>query len=1039
MSFQGDVRGIGLAELLQGLARGRKEGVLALSSRGGSRSTLGLAGGKLFLLPDSDEDAEYWRDRVRDAWAADPAFRVDYLRMSEIARAQRMENVYRLLDGEGIHFRFDPGPFSLGGETPAGEQGSEQTSVHCDGISVESFLLEYARVADELQRKEGATHVPCEVVPYLIDPGLRESNARFLHEIDGRSTLLEVCDRLGWAIRVGQISLWAELERGAVRLAEPDEMLRLALHELAHKNFTRAATRLEAWSRDATPGPLAPERAQALANEWIAGRLPTALRTMSSRAIRALLRRIDHGLANPSAAVVHWEEAARKERRDRIARLHWLACQFREGQGDRPDVRELLDLAREFRESGSPARAAPALVMAAHRQPKSLSAQLEVGMGLVSVGRVAEGSPWVLEAVRDLLARDSADRALSPLRELFEADPTNREVRDLLAVARRSSTSVRKLRKNALILVSLVAVGGVGALVKVHSDRRRESLIEEVRAAMEEPLRASALLDEYFGDDPGLEIVKLRDEIVTRRRDLEFGRRNAWSDLYRAAQTECSKGDPLVALQKIVDLPPPPDLELVQEIWPSTDLLYADIVDHMLEQLDALGAPVEGSVEQMRLEDEKERSVQSLERVAGEMQPTESVELFRQHLARVHAAVAERRAMREDLLREQAERALNEQQNIFLQDARSHAAAGDFERALLRYEELLATDSDGRITRVLAKAVEEVRTNKKAVDRARELASSGKHEEAWKVLSTSLDKPELYFVPWHVESFPAGAVVTLDDGTTRTTPFDIETTFAHTSGMVFHSPGYDRLTMRVERPRDLFVYLSRTPERTWATEGRTDALPLAVGEDHLVADRRGTVARVGARGEVVWEQKTGSVAGFARCPVALPGRSGHVLAVTEDGRAWIIGIETGELEGPWDLRAAPVAGPYPVQDTVCVRLSTGELASFHTRLRPTIAAASQSMDHNALDERHRSGVEGGLAVLRRGSVLSDHLQSPWSDWVVQVAEEVYRVFRASDPQGGYTVHRKGEWSYLAWEAPHGKLAEGRLWISDATGLRAFAP
>ena len=37
MSFQGDVRGIGLAELLQGLSRGRKEGVLTLTARGGHR------------------------------------------------------------------------------------------------------------------------------------------------------------------------------------------------------------------------------------------------------------------------------------------------------------------------------------------------------------------------------------------------------------------------------------------------------------------------------------------------------------------------------------------------------------------------------------------------------------------------------------------------------------------------------------------------------------------------------------------------------------------------------------------------------------------------------------------------------------------------------------------------------------------------------------------------------------------------------------------------------------------------------------------
>ena len=60
MSFQGDVRGIGLAELLQGLARGRKEGVLSLTSNGGVHCYLGLEEGKLVLLPEPDEDPERW-------------------------------------------------------------------------------------------------------------------------------------------------------------------------------------------------------------------------------------------------------------------------------------------------------------------------------------------------------------------------------------------------------------------------------------------------------------------------------------------------------------------------------------------------------------------------------------------------------------------------------------------------------------------------------------------------------------------------------------------------------------------------------------------------------------------------------------------------------------------------------------------------------------------------------------------------------------------------------------------------------------------
>ena len=51
MSFQGDVGGIGLADLLQSLARGR-EGVLSLLGKDGVCSTLGIQNGLLHLLPE---------------------------------------------------------------------------------------------------------------------------------------------------------------------------------------------------------------------------------------------------------------------------------------------------------------------------------------------------------------------------------------------------------------------------------------------------------------------------------------------------------------------------------------------------------------------------------------------------------------------------------------------------------------------------------------------------------------------------------------------------------------------------------------------------------------------------------------------------------------------------------------------------------------------------------------------------------------------------------------------------------------------------
>ena len=89
MSFQGDVAGIGLGELLQGLARGGRDGVLTLFGPH-LTSAIGLKGGQLFLLAGPDERPEEWRERASRAWAEDPSPRTETRRRESIARAARL-------------------------------------------------------------------------------------------------------------------------------------------------------------------------------------------------------------------------------------------------------------------------------------------------------------------------------------------------------------------------------------------------------------------------------------------------------------------------------------------------------------------------------------------------------------------------------------------------------------------------------------------------------------------------------------------------------------------------------------------------------------------------------------------------------------------------------------------------------------------------------------------------------------------------------------------------------------------------------------
>jgi len=1042
MSFQGDVRGIGLAELLQGLARGRKEGVLTLSARGRAPCTLGLEAGNLVLLPNPDEDIEIWRTRVRDAWAADPTFRVDHLRMSETAQAQRTENLFCILDGEGVHFRFDPGPLPDRGRRPDEEPGLEggQGSVYCEGTSVEYLLLEYARLADELASVgEALDSIRADAVPLALELSMAQS-ASFQREVDGLSTLREIADRMGWPIRQARLTLWCELRSGALRLAAPEEVFQLATNEMSRNNFSRAAARLSAWCNDAPSGWLRADQAEMLAAEWQAGRLMPVLGSMPQWLVRSLLRRLDNTLQDPLLSAAIWEHSHRRDPKDRISRLHYYAtCFAAESNPAVPSVRELLDLARDFRDQDRIWRAGPAFVMAAHKNPSATAAQFELGLGLLTIGRVEDGAPWIIAAATELLTQGQADRVLTPLRTLLVADPRNREARQLFTRARRSSTRVRNLRKNLLITAASVTLVSFVAAVRVRAEQEQERRVREVRSLLNDPPAAIARLELNFPRDVSPEVVALRDEVLTVQRERELQQRAVWGDLYREAQAECNTGDPILGLRRILELPEPPELLLVKEPWPLKSDLYHDVSEHLIDTLNALGTPVEGAIEQVRVERQVTEQVEELRKIVGELKRDPDIVEFLQSLERVDQVVRQRDVDRARIALDRRARQALDHQDALLKAAQQYADSGDFQRAIRMYDELLSMDPDGRIAQVLEKEIADLHRKDSAVSRARELALEGRHREAFQLLSRELARPELFVLPWHVDSFPSGADVQLKDGSTRTTPFDIETTYTSGVLLAFEYEGYEKLILNVEHPMNLFVYLSRTPERRWRTGGRVDAMPLPLGEDHVFADRHGNVARVGKGGEVVWEAKVDTLSGIMRPPAPMPARPDALLLVTEEGHAWILGAEDGAPEGPWDLEVPPVAGPYVVDGEVCVRLKSGELACFGSSLRPTIKSASRTRKLLEREIGYRNGSDQGLKVLRQRVDMDERLASPWNDWAVEVLEEAFHVYTEADPEGGYTVRREDNWVFLAWEAPHTRLPDGRLWVSDGAGIRAFVP
>jgi hypothetical protein len=1037
MSFQGDVRGIGLAELLQGLARGRKEGTLTLTAKGGLRCVIGIEDGKAWLMPDPDEDPNSWRERVRDAWADDPEFTVDVPRLEQVARASRTEVMYALLDGGGVHFRFEPGVLPER-KTRLAEDGADRTEVHGQPLQVEFLLLEYARVTDELESRGAAAHMRADYVPCIQDlQMLTAAPPHLVEQCNGNSTVQEIADRLGWPLRQARLELARPLANGGLRLAHHIEVLRLALYELERKQFARAGTRLTLWTRIAPPGPFVPEDAEALSNEWLAGRLTAALRTMHMRDVRCILRRLDHALDNPNATLVHWTEAARMTRMDRIVRLRHAAAQLRaEGDQCKLEPRDLLDLARDLRDHGSAWRSAPALMMAAHRQPQSTSQRLELGMGFVAARRADDAGAWVVTACTEILNQGHADRVLSPLRQLLELDPRNRDARLLLTRAKRASTSTKRLRRNLLIGTAIVALAGGTAFVKVQGDRQREARIGEVRRLLEDPVQGLEALETHFANDPTPEVADLRRELEERLRTLEFQMRSAWLDEFHKVQKLAQSGDPVMVPELLAALPRPPKTRLLTEAWPDRHDVLVGLVQRLESEVTILGTPSARAPQQAVTEQRVLAQLKALKlMVDDDDRKAKATAEYYAALEALEQLIARREETRSVEAFERERRTKVEENDRLLELARASDQRGEFARALRHYDEIVARDVTGKVRKVLAGEIDLVRKKVAAVEGARKLALEGSHRAAYELLADAFETASGVMLPFQVETLPPGASVRVSGKTVRKTPFTIEGTFDDTWDLVFELEGFERKAMQVAGPQDVRVLLSRATERCFETDGRVEAVPTPIGADHIVVDRTGGIARIGTSG-VLWQTEIQTLSGMARAPVEMPGRPGRLLFVTETGSAWLLNPADGALEGPWELGSPPVLGPATVGDEVLLVLRNGKLARWRSSLRPALEDVGPVAP---LSDDYRFGATFGSKVVFGREQSNGTVDSLTGRWRAAIDGDTLLVSRPGEPASVFPVARHGAWTYLAWSPPTPDAPDGRLWLADLAGVRAVVP
>jgi tetratricopeptide (TPR) repeat protein len=1047
MTFQGDVGGIGLADLLQSLARGR-DGILTLIGREGLQATLGIEDGLIHLLADPSEDPDLWRERAKAAWAGDPNSRIDSVRMTEIARAHRIELVYRLLDSDTVHFRFAPGPLPKAPREPAvskaetgfSKPGSRRDGVWCAPIAVDALLLEYARLKDEAAGLGPAFDLSEHTVLCLLDPSLAEGDmARFAAECDAASNLQEIADRLGWALRQMRIVTAVAIAHGKLREAQAHELLNLAQRELLQGNSARAASRLIGWYECAPAGLLAEQDAEFLAHEWNAGRLQAALRAMPRSAARAVLRRVDSVLFNPVASAERWKEFARNSQPDPIANLRVLVCQVRSGSEEGlPPIRDLLSAARSFNERKQPLRAAAILRVAAERQPETTAMRLELGQGLLHAGLSEEGGPWILEAARALIDEKQGDKALAPLRTLIEQNPSNREARRLFSRARAVAMRRKLTGRHAVLIAAAIVALGIMGWVRVGSRRDLERKLTAVSARMSDPPAALALLEKEFPGDTSEPVEKLRRTIEERRRSGQVAARSSWIVEYRDAQAECTGGDPLLGLRRAMDLPPSPQALDDRDPLPVLSDLFNTLAARGESALRELSDGIEDQKDQVHAEQHVAKLLADLKAEMTGRERTPEVRELDKRLddlqVRLERRAEERAAARADHLKRENQA----RQDLLLAAARAHAQAGDHSRSMTAYQQLVESDDTGKLKVLLAKEISAEEGRHSAVLRARELASAGKQAQAKSVLAAALDNVGDYLLPWRVETIPTGARARFKDGTERVTPFTLESAFGEHITMSFEREGCEPATLSVDDPADRMLYLSRAPERAWHPKGRIEALPLAVGEDHVVCDRAGTVARLSRDGAIIWQRELSSLGGIARTPALLPKQRGKLVILSEDGQAWLCEAASGELEGPFAIGSTPIEGPFPCLDGVRARFRDGRMALWSTGLTPEISVAGAG-DGGSGDCPGQEGAVASMAVLRRRASAALTLKSPWTDWTVEVGEKACTLRAPGEDKPSVSVRREGAWTYVAWEAPHAQMPRGRLWIADGLGLRSYLP
>ena len=505
-------------------------------------------------------------------------------------------------------------------------------------------------------------------------------------------------------------------------------------------------------------------------------------------------------------------------------------------------------------------------------------------------------------------------------------------------------------------------------------------------------------------------------------------------------EQEIEYGDPQLGLTRALELPPVPKNYVRGMEQPKRADLLGMLASRMEQDCNELNVAVDATTEQLHEEQRHLALLDAIYDLANQNLALEGVENFSFYIEELTEKLEARREERATNRSALATKMLEEQQDLMLAAARSHAQAGDLSRAVNMYDRLLSIEGSEGLRPLLASEIDSVRRHERALINATQHAKEGNHAAAKTELAGICPNLSEHIFPWRVESFPSGARATFRGDTVRVTPFVLYTAFGEDIELVLELDGCETQTVKLREPGDQKIYMHRLPERSWGSEHQVEAAPVPSGDDHIVFDRSGTVARLRSDSTTRWTTDLGTLGGIARTPVFLPRKPGYLLVLSEDGQVWFLNAANGQTEGPYEFSSPPVEGPLMTQSGISVRFADERIALWKDKLTPKIFEDVELFTGSDSITSGTQADEQSHVVLLRSSVDSGmHHPSPWSDWEIEVTENYFHVKDAGAVVSSFTIDRLGDWNFVGWEAPNALMPEGRVWISDESGLRSFRP